>query len=307
VVVALVLAGLSGCRGGDVADGSEYAALFDRTVYCFEGSYETARRRLLRRGERVRPLLLQERDSPDPERELTARILLGWLDHEPEFRTVSQYVRGRRRVPSGLPLFGRSWQEDAIITRRGMYAANSSQHAYLWLIEQWWKGLELDEDADVAAGIALSHALNPQSDVRMRHPPNLALAQRLWAFAQLDGKVRDGTEIASMDVDTMWRMLRRATRGGASVESRVRLANFNVLTDPSVDSLRRPVLLRFYADVSAAPLPDRFHEVADAATNWLLPDMERYPYPQNTEYRLRQRTEARRALLMRPLRTCPGD
>jgi hypothetical protein len=305
LLIALATAASCGARA---ADPSEVSGLFDRAVDCFGEPYLRARARLTHPSTNARAMLLRESRSPDVQRELTARILLGWIDHEDDFRTVADYIHGRRRVPRPLQLFGPGSRREALLFRRGRYAADVTPHAYLWMFERDWKVRDLDHDEWTSFSAGLTMTLRgpdepPPLGVR---PPDRALAMRLWEFARLDGATRRGRE-ESADADILWGLFQRAERGDASIGSRLRLANlYAVLVSPGVVSVRRPLLVQFYDRLLAGALPPRLREAALAGREWALPGIEDMPHPANSEYRLRQRTAARRAILMRPLRTCPG-
>jgi hypothetical protein len=91
VGLLLALATVAGC-GARAVDPSEVSGLFDRAVDCFGEPYVEARARLTHPGTNARAMLLRESQSPDVQRELTARILLGWMDHEDDFQVVADYA-----------------------------------------------------------------------------------------------------------------------------------------------------------------------------------------------------------------------
>ena len=307
VGLLLALAAVAGC-GARAADPSEVSGLFDRAVDCFGEPYLEARARLTHPGTNARAMLLRESQSPDVQRELTARILLGWMDHEDDFRTVADYIHGRRDVPRSLGIFGPEVAREFRLIGRGHAAADATPHAYLWLFERDWKVRDLDHDEWTSFSAGLGMVLRgPEERYPPRMPPpDRALALRLWEFARLDGDTRRGHDVQA-DPDILWGLFQRAERGGAALESRIRLANlYTVIVSPGVVSVRRPLLVQFYERLLTDALPPRLREAALAGREWALPGIEDMPHPANTEYRLRQRTALRRTILLRPLRACPG-
>jgi hypothetical protein len=253
-------------------------------------------------------MLLRESQSPDVQRELTARILLGWMDHDDDFQVVADYIHGRRRVPRPMQIFGPGSRRDTVLFERGWYAAEATPHAYLWMFERDWKVRDLDPDewTSLSAGLTVVLRGPEERYPPRRPPPDRALALRLWEFALLDGATRRGQDVQA-DADILWGLFQRAERGGAALESRVRLANlYTVLVSPGVISVRRPLLVQFYDRLLTGALPPQLREAALAGREWALPGIEDMPHPANSEYRLRQRTAVRRTILLRPLRTCPG-
>jgi hypothetical protein len=141
--ILLALATVAGC-GARAADPSEVSGLFDRAVDCFGEPYVAARERLTHPGTNARAMLLRESRSPDVQRELTARILLGWMDHEDDFQVVADYIHGRRDVPRSMQIFGREAARELRLIGRGNAAADATPHAYLWMFERDWKVRDLD-------------------------------------------------------------------------------------------------------------------------------------------------------------------
>jgi hypothetical protein len=301
------MATVAGC-GVRAADPSELGGLFDRAVDCFGEPYLRARARLTHPGTNARAMLLRESRSPDVQRELTARILLGWIDHEDDFRTVADYIHGRRRVPRPLQLFGPGSRREALLFRRGRYAADVTPHAYLWMFERDWKVRDLDHDEWTSFSAGLTMTLRgpdepPPLGVR---PPDRALAMRLWEFARLDGDTRRGHDVQA-DAPVLWQLFQTAERGGAALESRIRLANlYTVLVSPFESDAERQTLLAFYDNLASVQVPPHVRQSIEAGRMWLLTGIEELGYPENHRYALRLRTEARRAILRRPLRACPG-
>jgi hypothetical protein len=307
LALLLALATVAGC-GARAADPSEVSGLFDRAVDCFGEPYLRARERLTHPGTNARPMLLRESQSPDVQRELTARILLGWMDHEDDFRMVADYIHGRRRVPRPMQIFGPASARNSVLFDRGRYAADATSHAYLWMFERHWKVRDLDHDEWTSLSAGLTTVLRGPEEryPPQRPPPDRALALRLWEFALLDGATRRGQDVQA-DPDILWGLFQRAEQGGAALESRVRLANlYTVVVSPFERDTERHTLLEFYDNLASAQVPPHVRQSIDAGRMWLLPGIEELGYPENHRYALRLRTEARRAILMRPLRTCPG-
>ena len=307
VGLLLALAAVAGC-GARAADPSEVSGLFDRAVDCFGEPYLEARARLTHPGTNARAMLLRESQSPDVQRELTARILLGWMDHEDDFRTVADYIHGRRDVPRSLGIFGPEVAREFRLIGRGHAAADATPHAYLWLFERDWKVRDLDHDEWTSFSAGLGMVLRgPEERYPPRMPPpDRALALRLWEFARLDGDTRRGHDVQA-DAPVLWQLFQTAERGGAALESRIRLANlYTVLVSPFESDAERQTLLAFYDNLASVQVPPHVRQSIEAGRMWLLTGIEELGYPENHRYALRLRTEARRAILRRPLRACPG-